>query len=137
MKPGQKNKDDLHLLLMSAFPGVVTEHKFHPSRRWRFDYAVPHLKLAFEYHGHAGFIGGKVSGHSTIKGLTNDCEKMNEAQRIGWKVIAFTALHFREADRVKHNLRSPHERIMELARECNINFAQLGTTSIEKSLERN
>lgn len=112
MKAGERNKLMLLQILRSLFgEGVVTEHRFHPTRMWRFDYAVPRIKLAVEYHGHAGFVGGKVSGHSTIKGLSNDCQKLNEAQRLGWRVLAFTAWHFREADRKKHKLTAPLEAI--------------------------
>jgi len=94
----------MHLEIIFGKERVVTEHKFHPVRRWRFDYAIPEIKLAVEYHGHSGFIGKGSSGHSTIKGLTNDCEKMNSAITLGWTVLAFTALHFRLQERERHNL---------------------------------
>ena len=114
MKPGELNKLVIRQTLETIFgAGMVdTEYRFHPVRRWRFDYAIPEIKLAVEYHGHAGFIGGKVSGHSSIKGLTNDCEKMNSAIAAGWRVLAFTALHFKYQDRIKHNLTGPQETIM-------------------------
>ena len=113
MSAGQANKDSLLMILRSMFaPGdVIAEHRFHPVRRWRFDYAIPHIMLAVEYHGHSGFVGGKVSGHSTIKGLTNDCQKLNSAQLAGWTVLAFTALHFDAKGREKHKLTSPMESI--------------------------
>jgi hypothetical protein len=89
------------------------EHRFHAVRRWRFDYAIPEIKLACEYHGHAGFIGRSgASGHSSIKGLTNDAEKINSAIACGWRVLAFTALHFKYNDRIKHKLTPVRETIM-------------------------
>lgn len=104
-KAGDNNKAAIKLILETMFGELlVTEHKFHPSRRWRFDYAIPEIKLAMEYQGHAGFAGRAVSGHSTIKGLTNDCEKFNSAIGLGWRVLTFTAWHFRLSDRVKHKL---------------------------------
>jgi hypothetical protein len=124
MKPGEENKLQILAYLQTLFGEdmVKTEFVFHPVRKWRFDYAIPEIKLAVEYHGHAGFIpvrfgkNGKplpqASGHSTIKGLTNDCEKVNSAIALGWRVIAFTALHFRYSERVKHNLTGPQETIM-------------------------
>lgn len=116
MKAGERNKLVLLQLLRAAFGDeLVTEHRFHPVRMWRFDYAVPSIKLAVEYHGHAGFVGGKASGHSTIKGLSNDCEKANEAQRLGWRVLAFTAWHFRAVDRRKHKLTEPAAAIQAAA----------------------
>jgi hypothetical protein len=116
MKPGEANKLQLRLFLETLFDKerVQTEYKFHPVRRWRFDYAIPEIKVAVEYHGHAGFIRTGASGHSTIKGLTNDCEKMNAAHALGWRVLAFTALHFTHKDRMKHNLTGPQETVMNL-----------------------
>lgn len=112
-KPGQANKDEILLILRGFVPAdmISVEHRFHPVRMWRFDYAMPSKMLAIEYHGHAGFVGKGVSGHSTIKGLTNDCEKLNSAQAAGWTVLAFTALHFKLVDRVKHKLTSPYDTI--------------------------
>ena len=111
MKPGAANKHQLLAILRSLFDDDAVEHRFHPARRWRFDYAVPSRMLAFEYHGHSGFVGGGASGHSSIKGLTNDCEKMNQATLMGWRVLAFTALHFRDSERLKHKLTPPLARI--------------------------
>ena len=116
MKPGELNKLTIKETLETIFGSerVEAEWKFHPVRRWRFDYAVPEIKLAVEYHGHAGFVGkGGSSGHSSIKGLTNDCEKMNQAIAQGWRVLAFTALHFRHDGRMKHNLTDVRTTIMD------------------------
>ncbi|MEI7534237.1 MAG: hypothetical protein WCK57_07680 [Verrucomicrobiae bacterium] len=104
---GQKFVDTLDLILRSFGLDPVHEHQFHETRRWRFDLAVPEIKLAIEYHGHSGFTGGKASGHSTVIGLTNDAEKFNQARIYGWTVLAFTTLHFREVDRIKRKLTSP------------------------------
>lgn len=114
MKPGELNKLQIKDVLTTIFGEEMLhcEYKFHLVRRWRFDYAIPDIKLAVEYHGHAGFVGKKASGHSTIKGLTNDCEKMNSAIAAGWRVLAFTALHFRYSDRTKHNLTDVRETVM-------------------------
>jgi len=81
---------------------------------WRFDYAIPSIKLALEYQGHAGFVRPGASGHSSIKGLTNDAEKFNQANAHGWRVLCFTALHFRMKDRQKHKLKLPKDTIMEV-----------------------
>lgn len=116
MNAGQVNKLSIHATLQTLFgaENVETEYRFHPVRRWRFDYAIPAAKLAVEYHGHAGFIGKGVSGHSTIKGLTNDCEKMNQAHAHGWRVVAFTALHFQYKDRIKHKLTDVKSTLMDV-----------------------
>ena len=121
---GDRNKAQILTLLLSLFgrEQVVTEHVFHPDRKWRFDYAVPHLRLAVEYQGHGLMAGGKkgagkkhVGGHASVDGLANDCEKLNAAQSLGWRVIKFTALHFSGLKRRKHKLTSPHDTLAPLA----------------------
>jgi len=119
-RPGDANKTALLLMIRAVWgvENVVCEHVFHPVRMWRFDYAIPSLKIAIEYHGHAGFIAKRkqaASGHSTIKGLTNDCEKLNNATALGWRVLAFTALHFRAQERKVHKLTAPLEMLRDVA----------------------
>lgn len=63
------------------------EYKFHPVRKWRFDYACPELKIAIEYEG----LFSAKSRHTTVTGFTGDCEKYNAAQIEGWIVLRFTA----------------------------------------------
>ena len=64
----------------------VSEHRFHPVRKWRFDYAWPELKIALEVEGGA-WTGGR---HTTGKGFVADMEKYNTAAALGWRVIRTT-----------------------------------------------
>ena len=61
------------------------EHRFHPERKWRFDFAWPELKLAIEVNG-----GGGRGRHNSVTGATADAEKMNAAQLLGWRVLIYT-----------------------------------------------
>ncbi|NRA15216.1 MAG: hypothetical protein HRU04_06920 [Oceanospirillaceae bacterium] len=81
----------------SKLPVPVTELRFHPTRRWRFDFAWPELMLAVEAEGGAEMHGRRnrkgvvmKSGHLTISGFRKDCEKYNEAAMLGWHVLRFT-----------------------------------------------
>jgi len=67
--------------------GWLTEYKFHPIRRWRFDFAWPTEKIAVECEGGV-FTGGR---HTRGKGFTDDCEKYNEALCLGWRVLRVTS----------------------------------------------
>lgn len=109
-------KRTLLLALRSVAADAVAEHRFHPSRRWRFDFASPSLKLALEYQGHSK-TGEKsrAGGHETIGGMSNDCEKSNAAQSMGWTVLKFTALHFSPDSRREHKLSAPLEIIRRAA----------------------
>lgn len=62
------------------------EWPFHPTRKWRFDYAYPELKIAIEVDGGI-FIGGR---HSGGVGQLKDMEKGNAACAMGWYVFHTT-----------------------------------------------
>jgi hypothetical protein len=66
------------------------EFSFHPKRGWRFDWAIPALKIAIEYEG----LLSPKSRHTTIAGYTGDTEKYNSAISLGWRVLRFTALNY-------------------------------------------
>jgi len=65
------------------------EHKFHPERRWRFDWACQSLRLAIEIEGvtHGGHGVGR---HQRAEGYARDCEKYNAALECGWAVLRYT-----------------------------------------------
>ena len=66
--------------------GCCREYRFHPTRRWRFDFAWPDLKLAAEVEG-GTWSGGR---HTTGKGFEQDCQKYNAACELGWTVLRGT-----------------------------------------------
>jgi very-short-patch-repair endonuclease len=80
---------DCNVLIRSLGHKPVSEHRFHPTRRWRFDIAIVDLKIAIEYEG----IAGGRSRHTSLTGYTGDADKYNEAQLHGWMVLRFTALN--------------------------------------------
>ena len=64
----------------------MQEHRFHPTRRWRFDYAWPDFKVALEVEGGVWTRGRHTRG----SGFVRDIEKYNEAHRLGWRVLRCT-----------------------------------------------
>lgn len=70
-----------------GLPKPVCEYVFHPTRKWRLDFAWPEYRLALEIHGGV-YSGGR---HTRGAGFTEDREKMNEAALLGWTVIEATA----------------------------------------------
>lgn len=75
------------LLLRHQLPQPVREYKFHPIRKWRFDFAWPKIKLAVEIDG-GTFGGTKMLGNHAIgKRYQEDCIKSNAAQLDGWAVL--------------------------------------------------
>lgn len=64
-------------------PEPVPEYRFHPERRFRFDWAWPGKKVALEYDG----IYSAKSRHLTKGGFSTDLDKFLLAQLEGWVVI--------------------------------------------------
>lgn len=62
------------------------EVRFWPGRRHKFDFAWPGRKIAVEVEG-GTYSNGR---HTRGKGYEGDCEKYNEAARLGWQVYRFT-----------------------------------------------
>lgn len=65
---------------------IVKEYRFHPTRRWRFDYAIPSHKIAIEVEGGVWIQGRHTRGSGFIK----DMEKYNAAAALGWRLIRVT-----------------------------------------------
>lgn len=61
----------------------VREFQFHPSRKWRFDYAFIDAKIALEVEGGV-YTGGR---HIRPRGFLGDVDKYNAASVMGWRVL--------------------------------------------------
>jgi very-short-patch-repair endonuclease len=99
----KKRKRELQTLCLQALidnlsdqartPGVL-EHRFHLTRRWRFDAAFPEKKIGIEIDGGV-FVGGR---HTRGVGFKNDCEKINAAGLLGWRVFRFLPEQIRNGE---------------------------------------
>jgi very-short-patch-repair endonuclease len=76
----------LYQLKASGLPIPEREYHFHYERKWRFDFAFPDRKIAVEIEGGTWTKGR----HTRPAGFAADCEKYNEATRLGWQVYRFT-----------------------------------------------
>lgn len=74
-----------------GLPEPVAEYRFHPTRKWRFDFAWPYKTPSL-----AGCVGVslEIDGgvwargrHTRGKGFIADQEKMNAAIELGWAVL--------------------------------------------------
>lgn len=92
-------------LRANGISGFLREFRFHPSRRWRFDFAWSEQKLALEVEGGIWVAGAHTRGAH----FTSDCEKYNEAVLLGWRVLRVTSdmvLKGRATELVRHALGS-------------------------------
>jgi hypothetical protein len=79
---------------------LVPEFQFNPSRRFRFDWAIPSIKLAVEYEG----IFSEKSRHTSKQGYSRDAEKYNLGTAAAWRILRYTAANYK-------NLKSDLEQI--------------------------
>ena len=73
-------------LKQAGVRGFCREYRFHPKRKWRFDFADPSRRIACELMG-ATWAAGR---HTRGSGYLADCEKANEAICYGWRVLRAT-----------------------------------------------
>ena len=66
-----------------GLPTPEAEYRFHPTRKWRFDYAWPEHFVALEVEGGI-WTGGR---HTSGSGFLRDMEKYNAAACAGWLVL--------------------------------------------------
>jgi very-short-patch-repair endonuclease len=89
-KRGQPKPDpyDMFVFLCRSYlkEECVRELRFHPVRRWRFDYAIPSHKIAIEVEGGVWTQGR----HTRPKGFLGDMEKYNTATALGWRILRVT-----------------------------------------------
>lgn len=87
-KPQKPQQTDMFTSLCKSALRVecVKEYRFHPVRRWRFDYAIPEYKIALEVEGGV-WNGGR---HTSPVGFLNDIVKYNSATLLGWRVFRTT-----------------------------------------------
>jgi very-short-patch-repair endonuclease len=82
--------------LFPNLPRPIMQHRFHPQRRWRFDFCFPEQLIAIEIDG-GGFVRG---AHNRAPQQAKDFEKQNAAVRMGWKVLRFNTVHMKDAEAV-------------------------------------
>jgi hypothetical protein len=74
------------LLKLNGIQIPETEYKFHPSRKWRFDYCWKDKMIALEVEGGIWTNGRHTKGSGFIK----DMEKYNNAALLGYRLIKCT-----------------------------------------------
>jgi len=75
------------LATMTAAPRPETQFHFHPTRRWRLDFAWPRHRVAVEIDG--GQFSRPKSGRIMFD---TDTEKHNALTILGWRLLRYTTL---------------------------------------------
>ena len=66
-------------------PRLEREHRFHPTRKWRADFAHVESRTLIEIEGGIYLAGG--GRHNRAAGFVADLEKYLEASLAGWHVV--------------------------------------------------
>lgn len=72
---------------VAELPEPEREVRFHPDRKWRFDFAWRAYRVAVEVDG--GIFSHGAHGRGA--GIEKDNEKRNSALELGWRVLVFTS----------------------------------------------
>jgi len=65
------------------------EVRFHPVRRWRFDFVLTDYRIAVEICG--SIWKGRAGGHSSGFGLQRDFDKRNAGVMLGYRILTFSS----------------------------------------------
>ena len=79
-------------LLAAGLPLPKPEYRFHPERKWRWDYAWPNASLfsPLDYTNLALEVQGGIwsrGRHATGAGIKGDMEKFSEGAALGWRLL--------------------------------------------------
>src|SRR5450631_312893 len=83
-------------LKADKLPPFEREYRFDTTRRFRFDFAWPDLKLAIELEG--GLWG--AGAHSRPLGIIRDMAKGNLACLLGWSVLRYTPAQVKNGEAI-------------------------------------
>lgn len=88
-KAGSALETRLELLIRAhGLPKPRQQYQFHPTRKYRADFAWPHARLLVEVQGGVWAKGG--GRHTRGTGYEADCERMVLAQLAGWRILYVT-----------------------------------------------
>ena len=94
-KPGNTDKAEIFAALWkyeaAVFESPEREYRFHPRRKWRFDFAFVAKRVAVEVDGGQWVKNG--GRHNTDA----DREKLNTAAAMGWRVLRFSPRMLKQA----------------------------------------
>lgn len=95
---------DLGTQLKASGIAFETEFRFHVKRRWRADYRIGQWLVEVD-----GAVY-KQGRHTRGKGFEADCEKTNEAQILGYRVLRFSTGQVKSGyalDAIRRAIQSP------------------------------
>lgn len=84
--PPSTGEETLALHLKAHKIEFRREFIFHPTRNWKLDFAIKHIKLAVEVEGGVE----KIGRHQRPEGFVEDMYKYNALIMQGWRLLRFS-----------------------------------------------
>ena len=84
---------------VTKLPPYVTEHQFHETKGWRFDFAWPEKMFAVEVEG---IVWNGKGRHQTGAGFEADLIKYQAAQELGWTVYRCSGGMVKSGNALRH-----------------------------------
>ncbi len=109
MSNGFKIVEPNHVFNGNDAYDVFPEYKFHPTRKWSMDYAIPFLKISIEIEGGIWMKGG---AHSLPSNIQRDIEKQNAAVLLGWRPLRFSPMEIKSGTSIQTFL-ALHQYLLE------------------------
>lgn len=98
LRQGSVGEQELERQLrFSGLTNYAREHRFHSTRKWRFDFAFIRELVAVEVEGGI-WVGG---AHTRGGHFESDAEKYNEALILGWRVLRVSTKMVRDGRAVE------------------------------------
>jgi len=92
VKKVSKEKEHIEMVLSTLKIPYEKEFRFCAERKFRSDWAIPSMALLIEYEG----LFSAKSRHTTPTGFSNDTRKYNLATTMGFRILRYTPLTFKE-----------------------------------------
>jgi len=84
----------------NGLPIPEYEYKFHPTRRWRFDYYFIDHRVAIEIEGGTW----KYGRHNRASSFWKDQEKYNEAVKMGIIILKYPSVKKIDTNQVRETI---------------------------------
>ena len=110
MSKSELETDFAFQIRVAGLPSPERQYYFHPTRKWRVDFAWPEFMVIVELEGGVWIKGAHIRPVRFIK----DCIKYNEAAILGWTVLRFAGAMITDGVALECL-----ERMLERLREAN------------------
>ena len=102
MNKPSREKDHIESVFKKLGLKVIPEYAFVPGRRFKSDWFIPSKNILIEYEGLI-FANNKkgssgISRHTSIRGFSRDMEKYNFCTKLGYRLLRYSAINYKNIE---------------------------------------